>query len=170
MYKASLIGDLDVIKKRKEAAIKAPGLMATAWRLESRRIGKDMVTELQFVPEPPAHPFVWSFDEAANARAKRWWFYAIHAGIVATDPITKRYLRTGKRMKGWHFVTDASDDGGILTVTNKEPGVEFVYGFRQVPSHELSGWPQAQGVIAKYRAIGSERLRKLWRTVVHPQV
>lgn len=166
MYEASLFVDHDVFKAVRETAQRAPGLMNTAFKLEVRRFRPVLLEKLQFEPEQPEHPFIWSFDPAAQARARRWWFWAVKAGVVPTE--NGRYKRSGRRIAGWKLITDYTDEGGVLRVENKEPGVEYVYGERQVPSHSASGWPYAELVLEEQGRVLTERVISIWQTVADP--
>jgi len=85
--------------------------------------------------------FVWSFNRAANARARRWWFWAIAQGIVQTAG--GHYRRTNKIAESWEFFATTSPDGIEIIANNDAPGSEFLYGSqsrRQVPGHRSTGW------------------------------
>jgi hypothetical protein len=79
------------------------------------------------VPPPrDSTKFVWSFNRAANLRARRWWFAAIKRGEVNTDG--RHYVRSGTIPNSWQTEIALSGDTILLTIFNPAPGSEYVYG------------------------------------------
>jgi hypothetical protein len=98
----------------------------------------------------PAHPFIWSFDQAKQARARRWWFAAIAGKIpgVRIDTAGGRYRRTGRGPKSIKIFFDRPEG----TITVEIPGSGFglyTVGPRQVPSHARTGWPRVDKELEK---------------------
>jgi hypothetical protein len=89
----------------------------------------------------PAHPFKWSFNQAAQMRARLWWFAAIAGRIpgVTINTSGGRYRRSGKLLKNVKLFFDRKKREFILEM----PGVgKWVITEDQVPSHARTGWKQ----------------------------
>jgi len=116
------------------------------FRAEYKRRTRNPVRNLKrrIAREPsrqPAHPFIWSFDAAAQARARNWWFAAIGGKIPGVSIPTdgNRYRRTGKGVAGIDVVFDRPQDTIAIEVADQR-FYNYVVGPRQVPSHERTGW------------------------------
>lgn len=104
--------------------------------------------------EPPAwHTkqgrFKWSNDAEKNAKARRWWFANMPKDQKKSGGF---YKRTGKMRRSWEsdIVAVGSGDNRAIqaTLENTAPGSSYVYGsiahdWKQVPSHEKTGWLNA---------------------------
>jgi hypothetical protein len=83
-----------------EAIQKAPGIMATLTRRRVQRSTSRILQKLTVEPEStPDHPFIWSYNPEAQARARRWYFANIVRGNVGG-----RYSRSHKTAKAWRGV------------------------------------------------------------------
>ena len=102
----------------------------------------------------PSYPFIWSYDPAAQGRARRWWF----ANKGKNGP----HKRTGDMERAWDVRFIQVGDGGVIEASNEASGVEYVYGDKQIPSHYLTGWPQADEVVEQEAAVMSEQLVNDW--------
>lgn len=87
----------------------------------------------------------WSTNRAADARARRWWFWAIGSGKIKTAG--GRYVRTGKLNKQWTLTVRKNR----LSLENTSERAKWVYSFaktprarggRPNPGHIRTGWPQ----------------------------
>lgn len=65
--------------------------------------------------------FVWSSDEAANTRARNWFFWALRNNIVQSNG--SRYKRTGLYRKSWQIreLDNTKDKALGFVVINNEP-------------------------------------------------
>lgn len=89
----------------------------------------------------PAPNFVWSFDAAAQKRAKGWWFAAIAGKIpgVQIDTDGEHYRRSGALLANISVHLDRPV--GTITVTGVDSDAfDHTVGDKQVPSHERTGW------------------------------
>jgi len=89
----------------------------------------------------PAHPFIWSFDQAAQQRARNWWFAAIAGKIpgVRIDTDGEHYRRSGALLNNIRVFIDRP--AGTITVTGVDSDAfDFTVGRKQVPSHKRTGW------------------------------
>lgn len=89
----------------------------------------------------PTHPFIWSFDQGAQNRARRWWFAAIAGKIpgVRIETDGNRYRRSGKLLAAISVHIDRPV--GTITVTGIDSDAfDFTVGKKQVPSHQRTGW------------------------------
>lgn len=138
----------------------APRKVKNAMRKKGLDIRRRMLAELTQEPAQPTHPFIWSFDEAAQDRARRWWFAAIARGEVRTDG--HRYIRSGMLVFNWEVVVNDTPNSISWSVENNAPGVDYVQGSKQVPSHAMSGWPNADDIIDKYQVIATDEFIDVW--------
>lgn len=117
-------------------------------------------------PAPPRTniKFIWSLNREANARARRWWFWALREGLIPTDG--QHYRRSGVIPASW--IIRVSRQGNPITITADNPakGSEFVYGSEeprpqvQVPGHSTTGWPFAINVFIGVRVLAEDEIQK----------
>lgn len=96
-------------------------------------------------PRPAVHPFVWSFDPQANARARRWYFAAIARGEISTDG--QRYVRTGQFGESFDIVAERQGDDTEAMFGSGFNAASYVVGnasgsVQQIPGHAITGWYQ----------------------------
>lgn len=118
-----------------------------------RRTLSPLTTE----PRAPSLPFVWSYDPAANARARRWYFANKVKGRTGG-----RYARTHALVNNWRVIGAQSQNGAILTISNDTPGLDYVQGPRQVPSHQASGWAQYDDILLKAEEKANDLVIDFW--------
>lgn len=92
------------------------------------------------------HPFVWSHNPAANARARRKYFWLVNKGLVETD--SYGYVRNGGYARSWIFDINITDETLTLTLFNTFPARKWVGGDSQIPGHAKTGWIQYKETIA----------------------
>jgi len=114
----------------------------------------------------PTHPFIWSFDAAAQGRARRWWFAAIAGKIPGVTIQTSggRYRRTGKGPKGITIVFDRPE-GSISIEVKSRRFFLYVVGPRQVPSHARTPWPNIIKEITKAEVEFLDNAIQVWADV-----
>jgi len=114
----------------------------------------------------PTHPFVWSFDAAAQGRARRWWFAAIAGKIQGVKIQTSggRYKRTGKGPKGITVVFDRPDGAISIEVKSKRFFLYVVWP-RQVPSHARTPWPNIEKEITKAEVEFLDNAIQVWADI-----
>jgi hypothetical protein len=100
------------------------------------------ITPLTTEPREPTLPFVWSTDPVKQARARRWYF----ANKVRGNP-GGRYARKHELVRRWQTEARRLRDGAEISTFNDTPGIEYVQGPQQVPSHRDSGWERYDVVL-----------------------
>jgi len=159
--------DTDVLDAVAYTANNAPGLMATAYKRQIRSLRGRLLQRLRLIPQNvPDLPFIWSYDPAAQARARRWYF----ANKVPKGSKGGRYQRTGAMAEAWDVLADATDYSGILAIDNPAKGAEYVYGPKQVPSHYATGWENVDDVISEFQEQATDEVIEIWGTIVAPEV
>lgn len=118
---------------------------------------KPLTTE----PRPPSLPFVWSHDPVKQGRARRWYF----ANKVRGNP-AGRYVRTHALVNNWQVSAGSLANGTVISVTNTTPGLDYVQGPLQVPSHATSGWAQYDDVLLKAEQKANDTLIDAWFNVL----
>jgi hypothetical protein len=111
----------------------------------------------------PTHPFIWSFDAAAQARARRWWFAAIAGRIPGVKIQTSggRYKRTGRGPKSIMVIFDRKD--GIIAIEVPASGFGlYTVGPKQVPSHARTPWPNIEKEAEKAEVQFLDNAIKVW--------
>lgn len=108
-----------------------------------------LLNELAFMPGTPSSPFVWSHNKEENDRARRWWFWAISAGIVRTDG--SHYIRTGDLVNSWTIEVLSegltsrvvlSNPANILPLVQGSLAQDITAAARfQIPGHKRTKWP-----------------------------
>ena len=123
----------------------------TVQRRLERTVTPHLLDELKHTPPTVKHPFVWSYDPAKNARARRWFF--------AHYP--KGYKRTGALSRSWKITFVRGKQSVSMRVTNNRKGASYVVGslngkIGQVPGHKTSGWPLAAPTISFWQVAARE--------------
>ncbi len=135
-----------------------------------RRVVRDVIPPLErrldrvLANEPPRRnagspTFIWSFNPAANARARRWFFAHFPKG----------YTRTGQMAKSWMSEIFLDGDTIVISVTNPAPGSSFVYGDdarSQIPGHATTGWPETDDIITRFGAETEDDIEDLAFAIV----
>jgi hypothetical protein len=110
----------------------------------------------------PAHPFIWSFDQGAQGRARRWWFAAIAGRIPGVHIETQggRYKRKG-------FKVTITFDRPVGTIAAEFPskGLRFVIWTQQVPSHKRTGWVRVDKELERAEVEFLDNAIKVWDSV-----
>jgi hypothetical protein len=157
MVNFTLTVDKDVLEAVRADIANAPRTIQTyITKTVPALIRKDL-TPLVTEPREPTLPFVWSNDPVKNARARRWYFANKVKGRGGG-----RYVRTHGLVNNWEVKAGGTGDGAIITVSNDTPGLEYVQGNRQVPSHKSSGWAQYDDVLLKAEKHANDLIVEFW--------
>lgn len=114
---------------------------------------KPLTTE----PRQPDLPFIWSYDPIKQARARRWYFANKVQGRGGG-----RYVRTHQLVNNWKVTAGSLKNGTVIAVSNDTPGLDYVQGPRQVPSHERSGWAQYDDILLKAEQKANDVIIDAW--------
>lgn len=155
----------DLIDALSEAASRAPGILNTLIKRRVTRSKSAILAKLHTAPEAvPDLPFIWSYDPAKQARARRWYF----ANMVPKGSTGGRYQRTGALERAWKIAVRVTPEGGAVEVSNASPGAIYVVGDYQVPSHYLTGWPTVEDATLEAVGVLEDGLIEEWYTAVDP--
>jgi hypothetical protein len=106
-----------------------------------------LLAGLRVEPQRAVHPFPWSHDPAANARAQRKYFQMIRDGLIQTD--SYGYVRTHELANSYRadlIITTRNEV--LISVSNKANRAHlYTKGLRQVPGHVVTGWQKDTTVI-----------------------
>jgi hypothetical protein len=138
MYKVTVDIDLDVFDAVQQQVSQSGALMSKAFQRQVTRVRQRLQPRFKAPDRLPALPFIWSDDPAKQRRARAYYYAVI---LRRRGRRGGRYPRTGKMVAAWKFKVDLRANEGVITLTNDAPGVEYVMGFKQVPSHRITGWP-----------------------------
>ena len=108
------------------------------WLVKTRNPIRNLRRRVNKAPSKfPTHPFIWSFDQGAQGRARRWWFAAIAGRIpgVTIETSGGRYKR-----KGFKVTIIFDRKAGTITAGIPSSGLRFVIWTQQVPSHKRTGY------------------------------
>lgn len=114
---------------------------------------KPLTTE----PRNPDLPFIWSTDPVKQGRARRWYFANKVRGRTGG-----RYVRTHQLVRNWKTTVGKLRDGTVINVSNDTPGLDYVQGPLQVPSHRDSGWAQYDDVLLRAEQKANDTLIDAW--------
>lgn len=157
MIRADLIIDYKAFNSLKTFVQQYPNLVNKEVRAKFYgEIAQPMLEDFQTYPGPAKHPFEWSENPAANARARRWFF--------AHYP--KGYRRTGKLAAGYTVGVSESDDALAIFVRNPSKTLKWVKGKRQVPGHRRTGWRQDDEIYSHWRDVTRRMVIKVVRKIV----
>jgi hypothetical protein len=161
---ASVDVDTDVLDAIRSTVGQSAPVMETLVRRRVRNTRSQIKAELKAPNEFPELPFVWSYDPAAQARARRWYF----ANKVPKGSKGGRYQRTGDIEAAWDITFVDDVEGASIQLENDAPGAEYVYGDKQVPSHYLTGWGQIDEIASRYQDEFNLGLIEDWFTASGP--
>lgn len=153
--------DTDVFGAIREQINKAPALGRSALKVATNRARARIRTRLE-PPGPPALPFVWSLDPAADSRARRWYF----ANKVPKGSRGGRYKRTGALIEGIELTTIQNEGTDLVEISSDAPGAPYVIGNRQVPGHEQ--WFTLDDIALDESERITDELIELWFTLADP--
>lgn len=157
MVAFTLTYDKDVLSAIKQDLINAPkSIQIYAEKVVPAIIRKDL-TPLLTEPPQSYDKFIWSHDPVKQRRAQRWYFANKVKGRTGG-----RYVRTHALVNNWKIATAKTGSGAILTVSNSTPGLDYVQGPKQVPSHQDSGWAQYDDVLLKAEKHANDLVIDFW--------
>lgn len=158
MITVDVIADLDILDAIQDEARKSPGKMKTAYRRAVGRLRGRILSRLKVTTPKPSYPLRWTSEKQRRA------FFAT-GGFGNGIP----YQRTGKLQDSYDVVlTDGTNDGGILSVTNSDPKAQFVVGDRVQPMFLDIGWVQISDVVSDARVEAEEVLIDTWFLIADP--
>jgi hypothetical protein len=161
MVSFTLTYDKDVIDALRAKVANAPRSLAIFAEKTVPALIRKELTPLVTEPRAPSLPFVWSNDPVKNAKARRWYFANKVKGKGGG-----RYVRTHGLVNNWKVEAAATGSGAILTVSNSTPGLDYVQGPKQVPSHHDSGWAQYDDVLLKAEQKANDIVIDYWLNAV----
>lgn len=153
--------DKDVLDAVRASIANAPKTIQTYAEKTLPDVLQKDLAPLKTEPREPTLPFVWSNDPAKNARARRWYFANKVRGNRGG-----RYVRTHALVNNWKVTTGSLANGSVITVSNDTPGLDYVQGPRQVPSHHDSGWAQYDDVLLTMQEKANDLLIDAWYGVL----
>lgn len=113
--------------------------LASAWQkvMAATAFAGKTINQLRMIPGRPRYPIRWTSERQRKA------FFASN-GFGAGIPTR----RTGKIAGAWDAVFIATQDGGILAITNPHPEAKFVQGPQPFGQgfHVDTGWKQIDDV------------------------
>ena len=127
---SDLVETITAIDRHDQSVSKAAAKSVTEWHPEAMQ-------SLQTYPGKPSYPLRWfSEKQRIVVLAKlRKMYKARKGGTIA-------YVRTGTLARQWSMslLTENREPAGNVTVWNLTSYAKYVYGPRQQPFHEDTGW------------------------------
>lgn len=158
----TLTYDKDVLEAVRGRIAKGPNAVQLYMEKTVPALVRRRLTPLVTEPRQPDLPFIWSYDPEKQARARRWYFANKVKGRGRG-----RYVRTHQLVNNWKVTAARTQNGAILAVSNDTPGLDYVQGPRQVPSHRDSGWAQYDDVLLKAEVYANDLVVDFWlKTVI----
>lgn len=117
---------------------RAPEFYRNAMKGERGFATNRALAKLRTVPGPPIHPIRWT-----SVRQQRGYFASKGFG----RGIPSKRGSPPAVTAGWHGEFIPTSDGGIMALTNEEPHVDYVQGFRAQGFHRDTGWVQLEDVL-----------------------
>lgn len=144
-----IVGDLEPFNDILNTIENAEDILASVVEGAIAEVSQSYLAELAEYPRPSVHPFRWSYDDAANERARRWYFAAIRRGEIPTDGT--RYKRSGRFGKSWDSVVQETGDSVDAVLGTKFDKASYVVGnadgtLNQIPGHKRTGWYEFQPI------------------------
>lgn len=122
----------------------------------------------------------WSPDPEADARARRWWHWAVKTGRVKTDG--RHYIRTGNFQKAFDIRFVVQDDYYDLLVLANKKGTDSKGRFKyrwvvgtfdrargnrwRIPGHRKTGWQWIRTTADKQFDLFEADTRKEYRRIL----
>jgi hypothetical protein len=164
MITATVTIDTDVLEHTNAVLSSSAAIMRTLTKRRVSKVRALIKNDLKAPDAVPDLPFIWSYDPAANARARRWYF----ANKVPKGSRGGRYQRTGALEAAWEVVFVEDDSGAAIVLQNDEDAARYVWGNRQVPSHYLTGWQPIEDIANRERDALNLGLIEDWYTASDP--
>ncbi len=161
MVSFTLTYDRDALEAIAETIRIAPKTMQTFVEKSVPDAIRKELKPLTTEPRQPDLPFIWSYDAVKQARARRWYFANKVRGKTGG-----RYVRTHGLVKNWKVTAGSTQQGSIISVQNDTPGLDYVQGPRQVPSHQDSGWAQYDDVLLKAEKKANDMVIETWLSIL----
>lgn len=106
--------------------------------LKGRGLAEVALAKLRRVPGPPIHPIRFDTDRQRRAFfASKGFGRGIPARRGSPPAVTQ----------GWNAEFIATDEGGIVALSNPEPHMQYVQGFKAQGFHKDTGWVQVEDVM-----------------------
>lgn len=153
--------DKDVLELVQRDIAKAPETIRVFAEKSIPALMEKELAPIKTEPRTPDLPFIWSYDPVKQGRARRWYFANKVRGKTGG-----RYVRTHALVNNWKTNVGSLRTGVIVTVTNDTPGLEYVQGVRQVPSHRDSGWQRYEDTLLKAEKKANDLLIDAWFDVL----
>ncbi|MEL6527872.1 MAG: hypothetical protein AAFQ07_19400 [Chloroflexota bacterium] len=118
-------------------------LVRASVEIATANASNDALRAVQRTPRPSVHPFRWSLDSNANARARRWYFAAVARGEIRTDGT--RYVRSGDLGKSFDVFVEERSNSIDAVFGSDFDKASYVTGnadgsVSQIPGHARTGW------------------------------
>lgn len=157
MVSFTLTYDKDILAAIADNIARAPQTIAVfAEKSLPKLIEKDLIP-LRTEPRQPSLPFIWSYDPVKQRKAARYYFKNKVRGRVGG-----RHVRTHELVRNWKVVAGRLRNGAVMTVSNNTPGLDYVQGPKQVPSHADSGWAQYDEVLLRAERHANDIMIDAW--------
>lgn len=163
MVSFTLTYDKDVIDALKSNIANAPKTMTTFVEKTLPDLLEKDLAPLKTEPRLPTLPFIWSYDPVKQRKAARYYF---GVKLRGKKGIGGRHIRTHELVNNWKIIAGKIRDGSILTVSNATPGLDYVQGPSQVPSHHDSGWHQYDEILLKIEEKANDLVIDTWYNVL----
>ena len=157
MVSYTLTYDKDILDFIAQDIARAPQTIAVFAEKSLPNLLEKDLAPLKTEPRLPTLPFIWSNDPVKQNRARRWYFANKVKGRVGG-----RHIRTHALIRKWKVVAGSLSGGSVITVSNDMPGLDYVQGPLQVPSHRDSGWVQYDDVLLKVEKKANDSLIDAW--------
>lgn len=155
MISVKITVDTDILDAIAEGVRQSPKLMQVAYDRNTRRLRSRMIKELSTEPRASQPPIRWKSAKQRRAVMRKLRLMGMEDG----------YIRSHALSKAWKADLRPDGTGGIMTITNKTPYVEFVQGDWAQPFHLDTGWPQAGDIFSRYRVEAENVLIQTWFTI-----
>jgi hypothetical protein len=157
MVSFTLTFDKDVLEAVRSRILNRPNAVQIYMEKTVPTLVRRKLSPILKEPRPPDLPFVWSYDPVKQRRAQRWYF-----ANKAKGRIGGRHVRTHALVNNWKVAAAKIRNGAILTISNDTPGLDYVQGPRQVPSHRDSGWAQYDDVLLAAEKYANDLVIDFW--------
>lgn len=169
MATTDIAGAIRLMRQIERRAKDSGRAFANAMNAEMRAARAEITRELEKEdPRQSSGTYRWSYDPAANARARRWWF-ANYVNRKGGRRQGGRYKRTGRTVKSWKVTGTFARNQGAITITNEAPGAKYVFvKAHQNPSHTRTGWKTVEQRKRQFTPILTKRYKRVWERHGNP--
>lgn len=155
---AQFVPPTDILEAVNEQLSRVPALMGRTYKRNLTRLAQRKIVLLKV--EPGAPPDGITNLMTPRQRRAFWATNGFGGGIP--------HERTHAIANGWLYSVEAADDGGVATIYNDVPGINYVEGYDQQFFLAFIGWPYAPPILDAFAVEAEDVTIESWYSIADP--